>query len=134
MSIRGNHYICDLKVHLVFVVKYRKKLISPSIKKALITSFRKTCDTLNCRLLEANGEEDHMHLLLEYPATLAISDITSKLKGASSFSIRRYPSLQKTLWMKSFWSDGYYATSCGGASLDVIKAYIDNQDQNSSPA
>jgi putative transposase len=132
MAIHGNHYVCDLKVHLVFVVKYRRTLISPSIKKALISSFRRTCKTLNCRLLESNGEEDRIHLLLEYPAPLSISTIVKRLKGASAASVRKYPSIYNHLWMKSFWSNGYYATSCGGASLDVIKAYIENQDQNSS--
>ena len=132
MTIHGNHYICDLKVHLIFVVKYRRKLITPSIRKALISSFRRTCKSLNCKLLESNGEEDHMHLLLEYPTPLSISTIVKRLKGASATSIRRFPSLQKSLWMRSFWSGGYYATSCGGASLDAIKVYIENQDQNSS--
>lgn len=134
MAIHGKHYVCDLKVHLVFVVKYRRKLIAPSVKRALISSFLRTCKTLKCELQESNGEEDHMHLLLEYPAPLSISTIVSRLKGASAKKVRVLPSLNKSLWMKSFWSDGYYATSCGGASLDVIKAYIENQDQNSSPA
>jgi len=89
---------------------------------------------MECELLECNGEKDHMHLLLSYPASLSISSIVNRLKGASAKSIRGFPSLQRTLWMKSFWSTGFFATSCGGASLDVIKAYIENQDQNSSPA
>ncbi len=72
------------------------------------------------------------HFVCDHPAPLSISTIVKRLKGASATSIRRFPSLQKSLWMRSFWSSGYYATSCGGASLDVIKAYIDNQDQNSS--
>ena len=132
--MRGKHYISDLRVHLVFVVKYRKNLIIPSIKRALISSFKRTCELLECDLVEVNGEEDHIHLLLEYPASLSISKLVGRLKGASSKKVRMFPSVCSLLWMKSFWSDGYYAVSCGGASLDVIKAYIERQDQNSSPA
>ena len=132
--MRGSHSISDLKVHLIFVVKYRKKLISLSIKKTLISSFLRTCKSLNCKLLECNGEKDHMHLLVSYPASLSVSTIVNRLKGVSANLVRRFPSLQRTLWMKSFWSTGFFAISCGGASLDAIKAYIENQDQNSSPA
>lgn len=132
--MKNNHSVFDLKVHLVFVVKYRKKLITPSIKRALVSSFLRICKSLNCKLQECNGEEDHMHLLVSYPASLSVSDIVNRLKGASAKNIRIYPSLYRSLWMKSFWSNGFFAVSCGGASLDVIKAYIENQDQNSSPA
>lgn len=132
--MKGSHSIFDLKVHLVFVVKYRKKLITPAIKKSLISSFLRTSKTLGCKLLECNGEKDHMHLLVSYPASLSVSVLANRFKGASSKYARGFPSIHRHLWMKSFWSTGFFAVSCGGASLDVIKAYIDGQDQNSSPA
>ena len=133
MTIRGNHHITDLKVHLVFVVKYRKKLISPSVKSILTQSFEETCKKLDCRLLECNGEEDHIHLLIEYLPTIPISVLVHRLKGTSSCLVRKYPSISTLHWMSHFWSSGYYATSCGGASLEKIKQYIENQDRLISP-
>ena len=129
MAICENHFVSDLKIHLVFVVKYRRKLITPSIKKALLQSFQDTCLSLDARLLEANGEEDHTHLLLEYAPTISVSSLVHRLKGSSA---RRVPSIQQTR-MKVFWSDGYYVASCGGAPLDVIKAYVETQDRRGTP-
>jgi putative transposase len=91
MTIRGNHHITDLKVHLVFVVKYRKKLISPSVKSILTQSFEETCKKLDCRLLECNGEEDHIHLLIEYLPTIPISVLVHRSIKPIFISIMALP-------------------------------------------
>jgi putative transposase len=73
-----------------------------------------------------DGEEDHIHLLVNYPPKVSVSKLVNCLKGVSSRLIRKraYPSIQKALWGKSLWSPSYFAASCGGAPLGIIQQYI----------
>ena len=76
-----------------------------------------------------DGEEDHVHLLLSYPPKVALSTLVNSLKGASSRLIRKeqFPELSSRLWGDHFWSPSYCVVSCGGAPLDVIKRYVEQQ-------
>jgi len=132
----GNHFISDLKCHLILVTKYRRKVITSRVKEDLISMFTKICSELSANLLECNGEEDHIHLLLKYHPSSSISNIARRLKGISSRFIRskNYSEISKKLWGSQFWSDGYYVTSCGGVTVDVLKKYIEAQDAVYPPA
>ena len=76
------------------------------------------------------GEKDHVHLLVNYPPTVAISRLVNSLKGVSSRLIRKekYPAISRALWGNALWSPSYFAGSCGGAPLEVIREYIEQQD------
>jgi putative transposase len=91
--------------------------------------FRDVCKEFQAELKEFNGEGDHVHLLVNYPPKVSISSLVNSLKGVSSRYVRQkqFPNLQKLLWMDSLWSPSYFAGSCGGAPLEVIKQYIDQQ-------
>lgn len=93
------------------------------------TVFREVCKDFNAELKEFNGEHDHVHLLVNYPPKVAISNLVNSLKGVSSRHIRkqRFPHLQQLLWGSSLWSPSYFAGSCGGAPLEIIKQYIQQQ-------
>ena len=84
---------------------------------------------MNSSLVEFDGEEDHVHLLVNYPPTQSISKLVNALKGASSRRIRKrgYERIQKALWRKNLWSPSYFAGSRGGAPLAKIREYIENQ-------
>lgn len=93
--------------------------------------FSKVCDDFGARLLEVDGEKDHVHLLIEYPPKLAVSILVNSLKGVSSRLLRKHlPSLVKHYWKNVLWSPSYFAASCGGAPIGIIKQYIRQQDQN----
>lgn len=76
-----------------------------------------------------NGEDDHVHLLLEYPPTVTLSKLVNALKGASSRALRKHrPQIARSYGLKShLWSPSYFAASCGGAPLTVIRQYVENQ-------
>ena len=80
-------------------------------------------------LIEFVGEEDHVHLLVSCPPKIAVSNFVGKLKGKSSYVLRKYylPQLKKRLWGNHLWSPSYCVSSCGGAPLSIIKEYIRNQ-------
>ena len=84
---------------------------------------------LQSTLQEFNGEKDHVHLLVNYPPKVSISKLVNSLKGASARQLRKkkYPTIEKYLYGRHLWSPSYFASSCGGAPLTVLKDYIDQQ-------
>jgi len=124
------HSVSDLKIHLVFVTKYRQKILTSESLSNIEKSFQDVARKMNFDVLEFNGESDHVHCLIEYPPKLAISTMVNSLKGVSS---RKYgqAGLPKPFNKKALWSPSYFVCSVGGASLDSLKAYIQNQQKPS---
>ncbi len=122
---------CTFKVflHLVFVTKYRKKVFTKTMLKRTKELFSETAEQMEAELLEFNGEYDHVHLLVALPPKLSIANFVGKLKGKSSYFLRREFSkeLKSKLWGNHFWSPSYCAVSAGGAPLETIKRYIEEQ-------
>ena len=94
---------------------------------------RAVCADFETELVEFNGERDHVHLLVHYPPKVALSRLVGSLKGVSARRLRQeYPDhIRKYLWGDHFWSPSYFAASCGGAPLSIIKEYIENQTETS---
>lgn len=126
---RGRHCVFNMHVHLVFVTKYRRDVFTKAILDELRLLFTKTCVDLESELVEFDGEDDHVYLLVNYPPKLAISALVNALKGVSSRMIRQagFPSIQNKLWGGALWSPSYFAASCGGAPIAIIKQYIEQQ-------
>jgi len=119
-----------MHVHLVFVTKYRRKIFTKQILNELKVIFSSVGADFESRLVEFEGEGDHVHLLIEYPPKVSVSKLVNSLKGVSSRLIRKkeYPSVQDALWGGSLWSPSYFAGACGGAPLSVIRQYIEQQE------
>ncbi len=126
----GRHCVFKLHVHLVFVTKYRQKVFTDEILKTMEVIFRNVCQEFETELVEMNGEVDHVHLLLNYPPKVSISKLVNSLKGVSSRLLRKqHPELAKYYWKGGLWSPSYFAGSCGGAPLSIIKQYIEQQNR-----
>ena len=118
-----------MHVHLVFVTKYRRELFTAEILNDLRGIFANVCTDFESELVEFDGEDDHVHLLVNYPPKVSVSALVKSLKGVSSRLIRlkKYPSIRKKLWGGALWSPSYFAGSCGGAPIAVIRQYIEQQ-------
>ena len=118
-----------MHVHLVFVTKYRREVFTKEILDDLRGIFSGVCDDFEAELVEFDGEDDHVHLLVNYHPKVAVSALVNSLKGVSSRMIRqkKYPTIRKKLWGGALWSPSYFAGSCGGAPLSVIRHYIEQQ-------
>ncbi|EPF70658.1 hypothetical protein P253_03001 [Acinetobacter indicus CIP 110367] len=90
---------------------------------------KETCLQMNCELIEFNGEDDHIHMLVSVHPKHSVSNLVGKLKGKSSYVLRRsyWDEIKGKLWGNHFWPPSYCVVSCGGASLEVVKKYIENQ-------
>ena len=126
----GRHCVFLLHVHLVFITKYRRKAFTKEVIDFMKPIFVKICKDFESELIEFDGESDHVHLLINYPPKVSISKLVNSLKGVSSRKVRqqKFKSVDSKLWGDSLWSPSYFAGSCGGASLDVVKKYIEQQE------
>jgi putative transposase len=125
----GRHCIFVMHVHLVFVTKYRRGVFTKEILDDLRPVFASVCQDFEAELVEFDGEDNHVHLLVNYPPKVSISNLVNSLKGVSSRMIRKknYSSIRKKLWEGALWSPSYFAGSCGGAPLSVLRQYIEQQ-------
>ncbi|MEI1374937.1 IS200/IS605 family transposase [Nostoc sp. UHCC 0926] len=127
---KERHSVSDLKIHLVCVTKYRRKIFTGVGLELIHKSIVEVSQKMDFNILEFNGESDHIHVLLEYPPKLSISQIVNSLKGVSS---RRYgqAGYPKPYGKDALWSPSYFVSSVGGAPLEVLKKYIQNQEKPS---
>ena len=125
----GRHCVFALHVHLVFVTKFRRGVFTAEVLADLRGVFGSVCADFGADLVEFDGEDDHVHLLVNYPPRVAVSALVNSLKGVSSRMIRRknHPGVRKKLWGGALWSPSYFAGSCGGAPLSIIRQYIEQQ-------
>lgn len=125
----GRHCVFMMHVHLVFVTKYRREVFTEEILDDLRPMFASVCTDFEAELVEFDGEDDHVHLLANYPPKVSVSNLVNSLKGVSSRMIRKknYPSIRNKLSGGALWSPSYFAGSCGGAPIAVIRQYIEQQ-------
>ena len=125
----GRHCVFKLHVHLVFVTKYRRGVFTKAVLNELREIFSDVCTDFEAELVECDGEDDHVYLLVNYPPKVAVSALVNSLKGVSSRMIRKknYPEIKNKLWGGALWSPSYFAGSCGGAPISIIRQYIEQQ-------
>ncbi len=124
----GRHCTFAMHVHLVFVTKYRRHVFDADAIKKLRPVFSKVCANFESKLIEMDGEDDHVHLLVEYPPKVAVSNMVNSLKGVSSRLLRKErPDIVQRYYKDVIWSPSYFAASCGGAPIEIIRQYIEQQ-------
>ncbi len=128
-----SHYHCVYKLtyYLVLVTKYRKKCLSNEMLNRLEEIVKKNCTDWEIDLLEFNGEADHIHLLLEMHPNIMPSKFINNLKTVSSRLIRKEfeEELKPYYWKPVLWTRAYCLLTTGGATIDVIREYIKNQER-----
>ena len=125
----SSHAVFNLKLHIVFVTKYRRKTLSPELLAYLEEAFREILAAWRCKLLEFGGEPDHIHMLVDIHPALDISVLVNNLKTASARRARnRFAEhLKPFYWKPLFWTRAYYVSSVGGATLEQVRAYVEAQ-------
>jgi putative transposase len=116
---------------LVFVTKYRHRVFADQHLRRMEEIMRAVCADFECELVEFNGEDNHVHMLVNFPPKVALSRLVNSLKGVSSRRLRQeFPELVRHYWRaQRLWSGSYFAGSAGGAPLSVVKQYIEQQSR-----
>lgn len=127
-STRHAKYL--LHAHLVFTPKYRKKIFTAEHFAVMRKVFTDVCMKSDAKLEEFDGEADHVHLLVLYPPRISIAVLVNALKGVSSRMLRQqFNVFKQSYWGDSvaLWSRSYFAASVGGAPIEILRQYIEQQ-------
>ncbi|MFF4893399.1 IS200/IS605 family transposase [Micromonospora chersina] len=135
----GRHCVLAMHVHLVFVTKFRHKVFADRHLTRMEAIMRDVCTDFEAELVEFNGENNHVHLLVNFPPKVAVARLVNSLKGVSSRRLRQeFPELVHHYYRANkLWSGSYFAGSAGGAPLSVVNQYIEQQNrpgQSTAPA
>lgn len=127
----GRGYVYSIQYHVVWCVKYRRKVLTPNIEKSLILILNKIAEDNDFRILECNGDLDHIHLLVDCSPQHYIPDMIKALKGVSArLLMKEYgDELKKQLWGGHLWNPSYYVATVSENTESQIKKYIQNQKQ-----
>ena len=123
-------YKTDLKIHLIFVVKYRQKLLVNEMRDFVMETFSNISKTSDFSIDIMETDIDHIHMMISYPPTISVTSIVRKLKQISTYRLWKNfeNELKKHFWKEhTFWSDGYFVCSIGNASEDTVRYYIETQ-------
>jgi putative transposase len=129
----SSHTVSRLTVHLVWVTKYRYHVLEGEIKVRCRDLLRQICEAEDVRILKGVVSRDHVHMHIEYPPKLSISDLMKRLKGRSSRLLQQeYPHLQKRYWGRHFWATGYGAWSTGNITDEMVQEYLEHHRSKST--
>jgi putative transposase len=128
----GPHTVFDLKYHIVWTTKYKRPILTGRLAVRVRDLIREICNTHNVAILRGHVSKDHIHLFISMPPQLSVSTMAQYLKGKTSRKLlQENPKLNKYFWGRHFWSRGYFATTSGAITDEMIMEYIKNQDEDS---
>lgn len=126
----NNHSVFSLHYHLIFVVKYRRKVIDDAISQRLREIFEYIQPTYNITLQGWNHDKDHVHILFSSHPKTELTKFINAYKSASSRLIKKeFPQIKSLLWKDFFWSRSFCLISVGGAPIEILKQYIESQGE-----
>ena len=121
----GGHTVSRLTVHLVWVTKYRYHVLQGDIQKRCRELLIQVCDTEDVRILSGVVSKDHIHMHIEYPPSVSISNLIKRMKGRTSRLLQKeYTELSKRYWGKHLWAIGYGAWSTGNITEEIVQEYL----------
>ena len=128
--VSSGRAVSDLKAHLVLTTKYRRKVMTGEMIARLHEIFWDLCQKWDCKMIEFNGEANHIHLLFQYYPQMSLPKFINSLKSVSSRRIRQEFSqeVNAIYWKDVFWNKSYFIASCGGVTVSALKKYVESQD------
>ena len=122
------HAVWDIKYHLVWITKYRYKVLRGEVAERARDLLRQICQAREVVIIRGAVSPDHIHMLVSSPAPLAPAKLVQYLKGRSSRRLQEeFPHLRKRYWGQHLWARGYFCATVGAVDEETIKDYIENQ-------
>ncbi|MBL0026821.1 MAG: IS200/IS605 family transposase [Saprospiraceae bacterium] len=126
---KTSHTTYDCKYHIVWITKYRKKVMSGVIAERIRELLRQICKEKDVEIIKGHVSKDHIHLFVSVPPHLAVSKSVQSLKGKSSYKLLgENKELSKQFWGRHLWARGYFVATSGNVTDEVIMEYIKNQE------
>lgn len=125
---KGAHTQYDIQYHIVWITKYRKKVLKGKTASRLKVLLMQGCSARGITIIKGNVQEDHVHLLINAPPSLSVAQIMQYLKGRSSKKLQEeFLVLKKQFWGQHLWATGYFCRTSGTVTSQMIEEYITNQ-------
>ena len=122
----GSHTRFYHRCHVVWVTKYRYKVLEGAMRERIREIIRQTCAEMGVHIVKGVLARDHVHMFLSIPPQLALSRVMQRIKGRSSRRIQmEFPELRKRYWGRRFWARGYFSTTSGNVTDDIILQYLE---------
>ena len=126
---KTSHSLYDCKYDLVWITKYRKKVMVGLVAERVRELIRQICKEHDVEIIKGHVSKDHVHKFVSVPPHLAISKLIQYLKGKSSYKLlQENKQLSKEFWGRHLWGRGYFVATSGNVTDEVIMEYIKNQD------
>ncbi|MHB1688761.1 MAG: IS200/IS605 family transposase [Ignavibacteriaceae bacterium] len=126
---KSSHSVYDLKYHIVWITKYRKKVIVGPVAERVRELVREISKSNDIEILKGHVSKDHVHIFVSAPPDLSVSKIVQLIKGKTSIKLQQeFKNIQKEFWVRHVWARGYFVASSGNVTDEVIMQYIENQD------
>lgn len=127
---KSSHTVYDLKYHLVWITKYRKKVLRGAVGERLRELVKEICKSNDVEMIKGYVSQDHIHLFVLVPPNLSVSKLVQYIKGKTSIKIQQeFKVIQKEFWRRHLWARGYFVASSGNViDNNTIMKYIENQD------
>ena len=127
---KGAHTQYDIKYHIIWITKYSYKVLSGKIAYRLRELLRQGCEARNIIIVKGSISKDHVHMLVSCPPNISVSDMMQYLKGRSSKKLQEeFPELKKRYWGQHLWATGYFCRTVGTVTDEIIKEYIEKQEE-----
>ena len=127
---KTTHSVSNLSCHIVWVTKYRYKVLTGDIKRRCRDLLMQICDSEDVHILKGVVSTDHVHMHMEYPPSLSVSELVKKLKGRTSNILQEeYPGLRKQYWGRHFWAIGYGVWSTGVITDEMVQEYLEHHKE-----
>ena len=128
---KGKHCVFYHRYHLVWSTKYRYKLLRGDLQVRVREIIRQVCAENGVEILKGVVSSDHVHVFVSIPPKLAVSDLMRRIKGRTAFKLfREFPKLKKRYWGRHFWGRGYFSTTNGAITEDVVLQYLERHIEN----
>jgi putative transposase len=119
-----------MKAHLVLTTKYRRSVLTGAMLTRLGEILADLCEKWQCKVVEFNGEGNHVHLLFQYLPQMELPKFIGNIKSVTSRRLRsEFPNeVHKVYWKDVLWNESYFIASCGGVTVSILRKYIEAQD------
>ena len=123
----SSHSVSNLSCHIVWVTKYRYAVLTGDVQKRCRDILVQVCNSEDVHILKGVVSKDHIHMHVEYPPSISVSDLVKRLKGRSSRLLQEeFPALRKRYWGRHFWAIGYGAWSTGVITDEMVQEYLEH--------
>ena len=128
---KGSHSVFSIHLYLVWITKYRKKVLTGAVAQRIRALIRNICERHQVEIMQGHISRDHIHLFVSIPPSLAVSKLVQQLKGRTSYTmLNEFPELRRQYWGRHIWARGYFCCSSGNVTDDIIRQYIAQQEES----